>query len=330
VSAIYAARAGAAGVKAAELDVRDARDTVVLVIANLYLETVSAAARVEAAQAASATADALFGLATDLKQAGLAAGIDLLRAQVEQQSERQRLIAAENDVAKAKLQLARVIGLPPGQDVTLTDTMPYAPLEGVTLDHALQRAYANRSDYLAAQQLLAAAEAARHSAQASLLPRLSLTGEVGRVGTDTATTDFIYGVAASVSVPVFEGGRQQARLARSGAELGQRRAELADLKGRVDLEVRSAFLDVHAAQQALDVARTGVDLATQQLAQSRDRFSAGVAGSIEVVQSQEALAHATDNYIAALYAHNLSKALLARAVGIAEQAVQSYLGGDRK
>jgi len=330
LSAIYSARAGSANLKAAEYEVKNARDLVVLVVANLYLETVSAAARVEVARAASATADALFGLASDLKNAGLAAGIDLLRAQVQQQTEKQRLIVAVNDLAKSKLQLGRAIGLPPGQDVTLTDAMPYAPLEGLSLEHALQRAYGARSDYLASQALLKAAEASRKSAQMSLLPTLSVAGELGRVGTEVSATDFIYGIAASVSVPVFAKGHQQARLARTDSELAERRAEVADMKAHVDLEVRSAVLDVQAAQQALDAARTNVDLANQQLVQSRDRFSAGVTGNIEVVQSQEAVARANDSYITALYAHNLAKASLARAVGIAEEAVQSYLGGARQ
>ena len=329
LSAIYSARAGSANLKAAEYEVKNARDLVVLVVANLYLETVSAAARVEVARAASATADALFGLASDLKNAGLAAGIDLLRAQVQQQTEKQRLIVAVNDLAKSKLQLGRAIGLPPGQDVTLTDAMPYAPLEGLSLEHALQRAYGARSDYLAAQALLKAAEASRKSAQMSLLPTLSVAGELGRVGTEVSATDFIYGIAASVSVPVFAKGHQQARLARTDSELAERRAEVADMKAHVDLEVRSAVLDVQAAQQALDAARTNVDLANQQLVQSRDRFSAGVTGNIEVVQSQESVAIANEQYISALYGYDLAKGALIRGVGTAEATLRQYLGGAR-
>jgi outer membrane protein TolC len=327
VSAMYDAKAGAAGLRAAKQEVKNARELVVLVVANLYLNAVSASARADAVRAELATADALYELATDLKQSGLAAGIDVLRAQVQQQTDRQRLILAENDVAKAHLQIARAIGLPPGQAVTLVDRIPYAPLDHITLDQALARAYANRGDFLAAQAQLAAADASHKAAQSSLLPRLSVTGEIGRVGTEVSTTDFIYGIAGSVTIPVFESGRQQARMARTDADLRRRRSELADLRARVDLEVRSALLDVNAAQQALDAAKTGLDLANQQLAQSRDRFGAGVAGNIEVVQSQEAVARATDSYIAALYAHNLSKAALARAAGVAEQAVLSYLGG---
>jgi outer membrane protein TolC len=150
-----------------------------------------------------------------------------------------------------------------------------------------------------------------------------VNGEVGRVGTSTSPTDFVYAVAGSVVVPVFDRGRQQARMAQSAAELTRRRALLGDLRAHIDLEVRSALLDLTAAGQALDAARTGVDLAGQQLTQTRDRFSAGVAGSIEVVQSQEAVAAANENYTGALYAFNLAKAMLARAMGQAEETAQT-------
>jgi outer membrane protein TolC len=329
ISALYAARAGRANVTAAQHDVKSARELVVLVVANLYLSAVASDARLETARAAVETADALERLTTDLKAAGIAAGIDVLRAQVQQQTERQRLVAAENDAAKARLQLARAIGLPPGQAVRLTDTIPYAPLQQVTLDTALARAYTTRPDYLAAQAILEAAEANGRAAHTALLPSLRVDGEVGRVGITASDTDLVYGVSASVRVPVFERGRQQARIMQADAELERRRALAADLKGRIDLEVRSAFLDVHAAEQALEAARVGRDLANQQLVQSRDRFSAGVAGSLEVVQSQEAVAAANDNYTFALYAHNIAKATLARAIGVAEDATKAYLGGAR-
>jgi outer membrane protein TolC len=326
VSALYDARAGRASETAAQHNVKNARELVVLVISNLYLDALATAARVDTARAALATADALFELTSDLKRSGIAAGIDLLRAQVQQQTERQRLVAAENEWAKARLRLARAIGLPAAQEITLTDAMPYAPLQDVSLENALARAYANRPDYLAAQAFVNAAEAADHAAHASVLPSLVVNGEAGRVGTSASETDFIYGISASVKVPVFDRGRQQARMAQAGAELASRRAVAADLKGRIEFEVRSALLDVSAAKEALEAAQTARELATQQLAQSRDRFGAGVAGSLEVVQSQEALAAANDNYTTALYAHNIAKATLARAVGVAEDATKAFLG----
>jgi outer membrane protein TolC len=331
VSAVYEARAGAATVKAAQHEVANARDLVVLVVANLYLETLADTARVETARAALATADTLLGLATDLKAAGIAAGIDTLRAQVQQQAERQRLIAAENQFAKTKLTLARAVGLPPGQDVALTDGMPDLPLPpGLTVDAAIAEAYRWRGDYLAADAQVQAAEAAARSAKASLLPTIQVSGDVARVGTTTSSTDFVYGIAGAVVVPVFQRGRQQARMALTGAELARRRALAADMRGRVDLEVRTAFLDVNAARQALEAAATGVSLAKEQLVQSRDRFAAGVTGTLEVVQSQEAVATASENHTSALYSFNLAKAMLAHAMGRAEEAARTYFGGSRQ
>ncbi len=323
--AIYDARAGAATLRAAQHDVKNARDLVVLVVANLYLSTVAASSRVDAVRAELDTADTLLRLSTDLRQAGLAAGIDVLRAQLQQQVERQRLIAAENDVAKSKLQLGRAIGLPSGQDVTLVDRLPYAPLDGISTADALTQAYASRGDYLAAEALVDGAADTRRAARASYLPSVQVDAEVGRVGLSPSSTDLTYGVAASVVVPVFERGRAQARTLQSDALLAQRRASLADLRARIDVEVRSALLDLQSASQALAAARAGVDLASQQLAQSRDRFAAGVAGSVEVVQSQEAVARANDEYLSTLYAHNLAKATLARAAGVAEERVMQYL-----
>ena len=105
--------------------------------------------------------------------------------------------------------------------------------------------------------------------------------------------------------------------------------KLSDFKGRVEFDVRSALLDVRAAEQQLETAQGAVGLANQELQQARDRFAAGVAGNIEVTQAQEAVAAASETYIAALYAHNLAKASLARAVGAAEQEIVSYLGGSQ-
>jgi outer membrane protein TolC len=327
VNAIYQARAGAAGVKAAEHSVRNARDLVVLVVANLYLDGVAAGSRVEAARAQLNTADTLLQLAQDLKQAGMTAGIDVLRAQVQQQSARQRVIVAGNDLAKTKLQLGRAIGLPPGQELTLVDRMPYAPLQQIGVDDAVKRALSTRGDYLAAQAQVSAAEFTVKAADAEWWPSLEVSGEIARVGPAPSSTDFTYAVAASVRVPVFERGRAVAHRLQAEAELAQRKASLADLGASIEVEVRSALLDVKAAEQELEAARTGQDLATQQLAQTRDRFAAGVAGSVEVVQAQDALAAANESYIAALYAHNLAKATLARAIGVAEEATQTYLGG---
>jgi outer membrane protein TolC len=327
IQAINDYRASALNARAEAQGVKSARDLVVLVAVNLYLEAVTASSRIELAQAQRQTAEALLQQATDLKNSGIVAGVDVLRAQVQVQNQRQREIVATNDFAKAKLQLARAIGLPAGQSFTLADKMPYAPLPDVNLEDALKRAYESRADFLAARDRLAAAEATRRAASAVRLPTLRLDADYGTIGQTYSDAHPTYTVGATVHVPLFEAGHAQTRRLEADALLQRRRAELEDVRGQVDIQVRSAILDVNAAAQQLEAARTTVDLANQELEQARDRFAAGVASNIEVTQAQESVASASDTYLAALYAHNLAKASLARAVGTAETAIVQYLGG---
>ena len=329
LGAINTARAASANERAETLGVRSARDLVTLVAVNLYLEAVAGASRIEAVHAQEETARALFTQASDMKGAGMVAGIDVLRAQVQVQNQRQRAIRAENEFARAKLQLARAIGLPPGQAYTLADRIPSAPIPDVTLDSALKTAFASRPDYLAARERVAAAEASSRAATGQLFPTLHLDADYGAIGQTPSTAHQTYRMAATVRIPIFEGGRATARRLQASAELQRTQAELEDFKGRVEYDVRSALLDLTASAQQLEAAQTTVALAGQELVQARDRFAAGVAGNIEVTQAQEAVASASENYIAALYANNLAKATLAQAVGTAESAVSAFLGGSQ-
>lgn len=327
--ALNDARAASANERAEKLGVRTARDLVTLVAVNLYLESVAASSRIEAAHAQLQTADALLEQASDMKQAGVIAGIDVLRAQVQVQNQRQRTIRAENDFEKVKLQLARAIGLPAGQTFTLTDRIPYAPLPGVTLEGALKTAFESRADYLSARERLAAAEASRRAAAGDHLPTVHLDADYGAIGQGPSDAHSTFRVAATLRVPIFDAGRATARRLESEADLNRRRAELEDFRGRVEYDVRAALLDLRAASQQLEAAQSNVTLAGQELEQARDCFAAGIAGSLEVTQAQEAVASASESFIGALYAHNLAKASLARAVGTAEQAVMAFLGGSR-
>lgn len=321
------AKAASFNEQAAKLGVRSARELVVLVAVDLYLEAVTAESRIEVARAQQETAEALLRQANDLKNAGLVAGIDALRADVQVQAQRQRRIVAENTFEKAKLRLARAIGLPPGQAIALTDKIPFAPLDGVSLDKALADAYAQRADYLAARERLSAAAAAESAANMALLPTLRLDADYGTIGQVVSNSHPTYAVAATVNVPIFDGARTKGRRIDAASTRRERQAEVDDLRGRIDLEVRSSLLDLTAATQSLDAARTAATLAAQELTQARDRFAAGVTGNLEVTQAQESQARASDAYIEALYQHNLAKASLARAVGMAEQAITSYVGG---
>ena len=328
IAALNDARAASLNEQAAKYGVRTARDLVVLVTVNLYLETVASASRVEMNHAQQETADALLKQAQDLKAAGLVAGIDVLRAQVQVQAQKLRSIAAENGYEKAKLQLARAIGLPVGQPFTLTDRIPYAPIPVPALDAVLARAFEARADYLAAKSRVEAARASQKAATGSLLPSLHVDADYGAIGQTIGNAHSTYTVAATLHVPIFEGGRATARRIEAASELRQREAELADFHGRIEYEVRAALLDLRAADQQVQAAQSTVQLAGDELTQARDRFAAGVASNLEVTQAQESVANASETYIEAIYLHNLAKAALARSLGIAESAVAAYVGGN--
>jgi outer membrane protein TolC len=322
-SAIQGARAGSQVATAAGHTFNDTRDLVAFMTASLYLQAAIGASRIEAAQAQMKTAQALYDRAASMKQAGVVPGIDVLRAQVQLQSQQQRVIFYENEFAKAKLTLQRAVGIPLAQQVELTDKVPFVPVEGMALEALLKQAYESREDLQAALSLVKAAEANRQAAYGLALPTLRVNGDFGKSSNAWDTLLNTYAVSAVVNVPIFQGGRVKGRVIQADAQLRQQQAQLEDLRARVEFDVRSALLDAQAAEQRVTVAKSAADLANQQVVQAHDRFAAGVTSNIEVVQAQEALATATENYLSALYAHNLAKISLARAVGLSEERGRS-------
>ena len=316
-------------IEAARHSYRGARDMVVLVSANLYLQALAGAARAESARAQLDTAQALYVQAQDLRQSGIVAGLDVVRAEVRLSSDRQRATAAQTTSRRRSSQLARVMGLPIGQAFVLSDELPTVPVPEMSLEEALDRAYRDRPDYLAAQERVRAAEASRSSASAERLPSVRVNADYGAIGLTVGSSLPTFSVSGSVAVPIFQGGRTHGRAIEADAELRMRQAEADDLRAEVYYDVRSAFLDLQATAEQLQATTRGRELAAQQLAQSRDRFAAGVANNIEVVQAQEAVTKANEEYIASLYGYNVSKALLARSLGTAEDAVRKYLGGSK-
>jgi outer membrane protein TolC len=256
--------------------------------------------------------------------------IDALRARVELQSRQQQLIVARNDYAKQKLTLARVIGLPPGQEFSLTTAAPYEPLAVSSLEEDLQRAYASRPDYLAAAQQVRSAEQFRRAATSEHYPTLDMAGNYGAAGIRPGSSHGVFEVGVTLNIPIFAGGKTHADVLEAEASLRQSRQQLENLRGQIDYEVRSARLDLTAAADQVEVARSSVDLANQTLEQARDRFAAGVTDNLEVVQAQEALASANETYISSLYAHNIGKISLAKAIGFAEEGVRQYLQNHDK
>ena len=315
--------------RAAQYNLKNARDLVVLAVGNSYLVALAGSARVDTAQADVETAQALYDKAADQQKAGTIPAIDALRAHVELQSRQQQLIVARNDYAKQKLTLGRVIGLPPGQEFSLTTAAPYEPLTTLPLEQDLQRAYASRPDYLAAAQQVRSSEEFRRAATAEYYPSLGIAGDYGAAGIRPGSSHNVYEVGATLNIPIFAGGRTHADVLEAEATLRQSRQQLENLRGQIDYEVRSARLDLNAAADQVEVARSSVDLANQTLEQARDRFSAGVTDNLEVVQAQDALTSAKETYISALYSHNLAKIELAKAVGFAEEGVKQYLQNQK-
>ena len=323
------ARAEEHKVEAARFDSKNARDIVVLISGNAYSLAVASAAMVDSARAQLDTARALAQQTADLKENGLVAGIDVLRADVQLGTARQRLTAAQVEFDKRKLTLARIIGLPLGQAFTLTDQIRPLAFPDISLERAVEQAYKTRSDYQAALARIRAAEANQQAAGGEALPSIKVTADYGDIGLSPSDAHGSFNVTGVLNVPIFQGGKTRGKVMEADAELRVRRAEAEELKSGIYYEIRAVFLDLQASQEQLQVATRARELAASQLTQARDRFAAGVAGNIEVVQAQEAVALASDQYISALFTSNLATGNLIRALGGAEDAARQLLGGVR-
>ena len=325
--AINATRAASQSVKSAEYSYKDARDLVVLAVGFVYLQAIADEARVETSEAQVQTAKALFDQATDQVNSGTSPAIDGLRAKVELQTRQQQLIQARNDLAIQKLTVARVIGLAPGQQFDLTDKSPYQPIAGITVDEALKRAYDSRSDYKSAMADVRAAQFFRRAATAGYLPSLSFNADYGAGGAHPSTATQVYDVRGTLTIPIFQGGSVHGDVLQADARLEQSRDRLDNLRAQIDADVRTALLNLESSAEQVNVARSNIDLSEETLVQSRDRFIAGVTDTVEVVQSQEAVAAAHEQYISSLYSYNYAKISLARALGMAEAGVKEYFRG---
>jgi outer membrane protein TolC len=311
--------------RAAQLSVLDARDLVVEATTNGYLQIIADASRAEAIRSQVETSQALSDRAVDQQNAGTAAGIDVLRSQVELKQQQQRLLAQTNQLEKDKLTLGRVIGLPAAQDFNILDAAPYGELTSITQDQALRTALEQRPDFQGYQARVRAGEAAVKAARGERLPTFAVTADYGLAGPTPGDSHGTFSVVAAAKISVLDGGRIAGDVVQAMAVLKQRQDELADLRGHIEYQVRIAFLDIRSAADQVAVARDNLDLANQTLVQARDRFSAGVTDNVEVVQAQESVATANDSLIAALFAHNLAKVGLARALGRTEQGIHKLL-----
>ncbi|MGA7108333.1 MAG: TolC family protein [Terracidiphilus sp.] len=327
-TSIERARSSRAELKSAEFSSKEARELIVLVIVSNYLLVNADQSEVESATSQRDTAKSLLQQASDQKSAGVASAVDVLRAQVQLQSREQKLITARNNFAKQKLVLARAIGLPLAQQFEATTHVTYAELMPSGLEDAIESAYKARADLQSLVNRVQSAELARKAASAERYPSLGAEADYGLSGANPGSSHGTVDAAATLRIPIFQGGRVHGDVLRADASLTEERQRLDDLRARIDQEVRDVYLDLEAAAQEVSVEKSAVTLATETLEQSRDRFSSGVTDNVEVVQAQDALAVANDAYIASLYNYNLSKISLAKATGVAESRYAEYLRGN--
>ncbi|PYT50840.1 MAG: hypothetical protein DMG44_05010 [Acidobacteria bacterium] len=295
------------------------REQVILLVVSQYIGTLRAVANVQASQSRVELAQALYDQAADLQKEGVGTGIDTLRANVELQNEKQRLIQAETDRETFLYGLSRLLNLDPRQPIELGDSLSFFDTPQPEVETSLELALAERQEWKAMESQIKAAGSQKKAAQFSRLPSLRFDGDFAYVGTSGNTTLPTYTYQASVNLPIFTGGRIHAEIVRADLEIRKLEQQQADLRNQIALDVKTALLNLSSARNEVQVANLGVVLSKEEVDQARDRFKAGVANNIEVIQAQDALSRANDNQIAALYRFNQARADLARSIGQMEK-----------
>lgn len=321
-------RAARTAEDAARLNYEDVLDVVTLAVGNAYLEVIEAHSRIDAQQAQVDSARALYNQALDEVQAGTSPRIDATRTEVQLHTEEYNLSVARNNFAIAKLTLGRAIGLPLGQQFELADQLPYSDINPPTIDDALKIAYRSRKDFRAALDSEKSAAQTLSATKGERYPVIAANGNYGDVGTTFAHSHGDFNFQGGVTIPIFSGGRIRGDITQAEAQLRQSKAEAENLRGQIDYDVRTAFLNLNAAKEQVRVANQNEALANDNLARSKDRFTSGVTDSVEVVQAEQSLASADDQYITSLYNYNFAKLSLARALGLARSNYDQYFGGN--
>ncbi len=313
--------------EAAKLSAQDAKDMVVLTVGNAYLLVLADQSAVENAQAQVASSKASLDQAVSNHQAGVSPLLDEVRARVDYQTQQQTLIQQQTQLQKDRIALARAIGLSLDQDFALTDSAPYAPLDAITVNEAVKQAMANRKDLAAATQRAEAAKSVATGAHEERLPSAGFTGDYGSTGDNLADLHGAGEAIGQANMPVFEEAKIRGDEKVADAQKREQEAALSNAQQQVVADVRDSLLDIDAAAKSVAVAKSNVELATEELSEAQQRFAAGVSDNLAVVQAQASVAQANNQYVASLYQHNVAKLELARAMGVAQKSYQQFLGG---
>ncbi len=300
---------------------QDARELIVLAVGGAYLQTIAARARMASEDAQLQSANAVFDQSKQQFEQGLIAKVDADRSEVQALTHQQRLLSLKNDLAKQKINLARMIGLPANDQYELSDEVPFAPAAPLTVEEALAQAYQQRADLKAADAQVRAAERAHSAARAERYPSLGVTADYGGIGVNPAQLATTYTATASLKIPIWQGGRAEGDIQQSDATLAQRRAEYEDLKGQIESDVRSAYLDLQASASQVEVAQRNVQVNKEALELTRQKMEVGVIDNVAYVQAQEEVTDAEFDFINGVFAFNVAKLSLARAMGHAADAL---------
>ena len=295
------------------------REQVILLVVSQYIGTLRNVANVQASESRVELAQALYDQAADLQKEGVGTGIDTLRANVELQNEKQRLLEAEDDRDTSLFGLSRLLNLDPRQAIELADELSFFDTPQPEVQASIDQALEQRPEWKSLEAQIQAAGSEKKAAQYSRLPTVRFDGEFAYLGTSLNTTLPTYNYAASVNLPLFTGGRIKAEVVKAGLEIKKLEQQEDDLRNQIALDVKTALINLDSARNQVQVANLGVQLSKQEVDQARDRFKAGVANNIEVIQAQDSLARANDNQIAALYRFNQARADFARSTGQMEK-----------
>jgi len=326
VPAYYLYRSAQKAVSAANFSTLNERGGVTLGVGTQYLLALADASQIENARALAKADEVAYQQAKDSHDAGVGTKLDVLRAQVQLQMQQQTLINAENTFAKDKISLNRLIGLPADQEITLTDAAPYAEFAELSLPDAMRLAFQRRKDLLSLQAQLQVAVQAQKAVKAERLPTLAFNGYYGVLGQIGTFYHGVFSATGKVSVPVFQEGQLRGEGEVAEAQVIALRQQIDSLRVSIEWQIRSAMLDVQSSDELVKVARSNVDLATQELQDATDRFTAGVDDNLPVVQAQAVLAQAQSRLVQTLYEYNQSKLTLARNTGVVESQYKVYLG----
>jgi outer membrane protein len=316
-SSIRRYQASRAAMRAAAGDRGNTDDSVSALVAKAYLNALRSDADVEAYQANVALAEAVLKQSENQKNAGTGTGIEVTRAKVQLSNEKQKLLAAQNDRSKSYLQLLRVMGMNLATELELTDKLSFEPTDPITVEQARAEALKNRPDIKAQADREAAARLSANSVKFERLPSVYAYADYGSTGTNGSIVSLLptrdYGV--TVRVPIFDGGRRDARRAEFASQFRQERTKTNDLREQMELDIRTSLDSLHSAEEQLKVAEEGLTLSDSELTQARRRYEAGFASNLEVTDAQTRLERARDNRIDALFGYNVARIDLGKAMG---------------